>query len=94
MTLWFVFGGLFVILGFVVFFGVFTMATLAQVNASLQAQTEAIQDLEDRIPPPAAATEEDLNAVKAQIDQNTASINSILPAAGTQSADRGDTERR
>lgn len=52
--------------------GVRIMATLADVNASIKAQTDAINAL-----PKAAATEADLDGVKAGIDANTA----LLPTA-------------
>jgi hypothetical protein len=51
------------------------------VNASLATQTQAITDLAGRIPVPvpSAATEADLDAVKAAIDTNTASIAALAP---------------
>jgi len=55
------------------------MAKLSDVQASLDAQTQAIVALAARIPPPAAATEADLDGVKALIDQNTATIQSLAP---------------
>lgn len=72
-----------------VVFGLKIMATLGQVNEALAAQTQAIRDLEGRIPPPApppAATEADLDGVKATIEANTGAINAILPPTATAAA--------
>ena len=73
-----------VLLVFVLIGEIVIMATLADVNTSLAAQTQAIADLAARIPapqPPPAATEADLDAVKASIDSNTAQIAGLVPAA-------------
>jgi hypothetical protein len=69
------------LLGLVYRQGVTIMASLADVNASLATQTQAITDLAGRIPVPVppAATEADLDAVKAAIDTNTASIAALAP---------------
>lgn len=50
------------------------MATLADVNASIKAQTDAINAL-----PKPAATEADLDGVKAGIDANTALLTPAPP---------------
>jgi hypothetical protein len=64
--------------------GVLTMAKLADVNDSLTTQTAAIVALAARIPAPGAATEADLDTVKAGIDANTTSINQLaLPVTTT-----------
>jgi hypothetical protein len=58
------------------------MASLADVHTALGLQTQAIADLAGRIPvpgPPPAATEADLDAVKASIDTNTASVAALAP---------------
>lgn len=61
----------------VIFFGVKIMATLAQVNAALAEQTQAIHDLEAAMPGPPAATEADLENVLKGIQDNTALIREI-----------------
>jgi hypothetical protein len=55
------------------------MAKLSDVNDAIAAQTVAIQALADAIAakPPAAATEADLDGVKAGIDANTAAVQAI-----------------
>jgi type II secretory pathway component PulM len=53
------------------------MATLAEVNASIAAQTQAIQELEAAMPGPPAATEDDLENVNKSIEDNTAEIRRI-----------------
>jgi hypothetical protein len=57
------------------------MAKLSDVQASLDAQTAAIQELTAALAavPPAAATEADLDGVKSTIDTNTASITALKP---------------
>jgi hypothetical protein len=57
------------------------MAKLSDVQTSLDAQTAAIQELTAALAavPPAAATEADLDGVKASIDTNTASITALKP---------------
>ena len=57
------------------------MAKLSEVTDALAAQTQAIQDLTAALAavPPAAATEADLDGVKASIDTNTASITALKP---------------
>jgi hypothetical protein len=65
------------ILWAVVWFGVKTMATLAQVNAAIAEQTQAIRDLEAAMPGPPAATEEDLENVLKGIQDNTNLIREI-----------------
>lgn len=71
-----------VVLVFVVIGEIVIMATLQDVNDALAQQTQAIADLAARIPapqPPPAATEADLDAVKASIDGNTAAIAALAP---------------
>jgi hypothetical protein len=63
--------------------GVLTMAKLADVTDSITTQTAAIVALAARIPTPGAATEADLDTVKAGIDANTASINQLVPPVTT-----------
>ncbi len=55
------------------------MAKLSDVQDSITAQTAAIKALADAIAakPPAAATEADLDGVKAGIDTNTDAVNAI-----------------
>jgi hypothetical protein len=67
----------------VIVFGVLTMAKLADVNDAITTQTAAIVALAARIPTPGAATEADLDTVKAGIDANTASINQLVPPVTT-----------
>jgi hypothetical protein len=56
------------------FYGSRIMATLAEVNASIVAQTQAIKNLEASLPGPPAATEADLENVKKGIEDNTSLI--------------------
>jgi hypothetical protein len=72
------------------------MATLAEVNASIAAQTQAIQDLETAMPgAPPAATEADLTNVKKGIDDNTEYIRQLtLDAPGGGKPMSADTKKR
>jgi hypothetical protein len=67
----------------VLILGGLTMAKLSDVNDSITTQTAAIVALAARIPAPGAATEADLDTVKAGIDANTASINQLVPPVTT-----------
>jgi len=62
------------ILWTVIFYGRRIMASLADVHAALAVQTEAINELAASMPGPPAATEADLDGVKAGIEANTALI--------------------
>lgn len=57
------------------------MAKLSDVQASLDTLTASVTALAARIPPPAAATEADLDVVKAQIDAASEVVNAMAPSA-------------
>jgi hypothetical protein len=63
------------------------MADLAEVNAALADQTQAIKDLEAAMPGPPAATATDLENIKLGIEANTALIRGIDIPGGGPAAD-------
>lgn len=70
------------IVTFTFILGVFLMAKLGDVQTSIDALAKAVSDLSGRIPapqPPPAATEADLDGVKAAIDAQTAAVNALAP---------------
>ena len=61
--------------------GVWIMAKLAEVNAALDGLEQAVNALPGRLPSPGAASEADLDGVKARIDAATSALNGIAPPA-------------
>ncbi len=62
-------------------FGKGLAMTLDQINAKLDDQARAIQDLAARMPQPGAATAQDLDAIAGRIDTNTAAVAALAPRA-------------
>jgi hypothetical protein len=82
------------ILWLVTYFGIKIMATLAQVNAAIAEQTQAIRDLEASMPGPPAATEDDLENVLKGVQDNTNMIRAIEIPGKPQKFNEFDDGRR
>jgi hypothetical protein len=89
IPLWLWLGTAAILFAAVFIFGVFTVASVNDVNNALAIQTQAIRDLEARLPPPPPATAADLDNILTQVNTNTNSINAItFPGHGTRSTQK------